>query len=184
MVSCCFVGGACIRVWTSLLEGTSSLSSCISILHPSLLPRGKRSIMFLPPRWRAHFRSLTALNVTSKEQPVTTRARWRGGSWAYFRDLSIPQWQERVSDVPLASVFLWIWDGVSTCVRRRGERGETLGEDQCDSGMKEPKISFYSPPPLLHSTGTLFLLHLCRMSVFFFLMFFECQHCSLQVKIF
>lgn len=49
--------------------------------------------------------------------------------------------------MPLASVFLWISDGVSTCVRRRGERGETLGEDQCDSGMKEPKISFYFPTP-------------------------------------
>lgn len=35
----------------------------------------------------------------------TTGARWQGGSWAYFRRLSIPQWQESVSDVPLASTF-------------------------------------------------------------------------------
>lgn len=105
----------------------------------------------------------------------TTRARWQGGSWAYFRDLSIPQWQERVSDVPLASVFLWIWDGVSTCVRRRGERGETLGEDQCDSGMKEPKISFYFPPhPFFTLQGHCFCC-ICVEWVSFF------SWCSLSV---
>lgn len=38
-----------------------------------------RSILFLPPRWQAHFLWLTALKITSKEQTVSTDRQRPGG---------------------------------------------------------------------------------------------------------
>lgn len=57
---------------------------------------------------------------------------------AYFRDLLIPLWQERVSDVLLASVLF----GSGLVSLPSEERGGAWGWDQCDSGMRVQKKFF------------------------------------------
>lgn len=94
-----------------------------------------------------------------------------GSQVAYFRDLLIPRWQERVSDVLLASVLF----GSGLVSLPSGERGEAWGWDQCDSGMRVQKSGFFPPS---RSTGTLLQQQLFKVLWYFsplmFLFLFLC----------
>lgn len=88
----------------------------------------------------------------------TIGARWQGGSWACIRRLSVPQRQESLCDVPLASISFGCGWCQCLCKTNRGETGDMGVRSKLLRNESAEKSFFFS------STGTLFLPHLCKVS--------------------
>lgn len=127
----------------------------------------------LPPRWQANFSRSRPWRRPQKNK--LSKRQSDGSQVAYFRDLLIPRWQERVSDVPLASVLF----GSELVSFPSGERGG-MGVRSMWLRNESPKKS---PPPLPRgSTGTLLQQQLFKVLWYFspplmFIYFFVVLEC-------
>lgn len=177
-----FTGNGCLRLgeWNGshpYLISAILLYICHLHRRESVYRQGDRRIFSHWRPWRCPQK-----NKLSKRQSD-------GSQVAYFRDLLIPRWQERVSDVLLASVLF----SSGLVSLPSGERGEAWGWDQCDSGMRVQKsfFCFFFP----RSRGTLLQQQLFKvlwyfsplMFIFLFLFFsmLKVNTChSLKVTVF
>lgn len=117
-----------------------SVSLCIlSLLLPSFFPCGRRSIMFLYHLGdKLIFSSSQPWRYPQKNKLSPQIVR---GQVAYFRDLLIPQWQESVSDMPLA--FISFGSGLVSVWS--GERGKAWGEINVTQEWERRKKLFFFP---------------------------------------
>lgn len=85
-----------------------------------------------------------------------------GSQVAYFRDLLIPRWQERASDVPLASV---LFGSGLVSLPSGGERGGMRVRSMWLRNESPKKVFFFLPPH--RSTGTLLQQQLFKVLWYF-----------------